>query len=104
MMTYTKILLVSVLSMSAYAEDNQIVALCDSVSAQALVAARLMASGAPFIETVQRDDDPEWRYLVGKVYRHQSLVANVSEKQKEEYAKSFAHGELLRCHEENRLP
>lgn len=49
---------------------RDVVSHCDAVSDQALVAARLMVSGASFEDTIMRSDDPEWRYLVAKVYRY----------------------------------
>ena len=96
------ILLLLLLSVPAQAQDA--VSQCDAVSDQALVVARLMVSGASFENMIQRSSDPEWRFLVAKVYRHEKLIASVNGEQKEQFAKSFAQGELVRCHREYETP
>ncbi|WP_445773577.1 hypothetical protein [Shewanella sp.] len=96
------ILLLLLLSVPAHAQD--VASQCDAVSDQALVVARLMASGASFENVIQRSSDPEWRFLVAKVYRHEKLITMVKDEQKEEFAKAFAQGELIRCHREHYTP
>ncbi len=92
------------LLLSAPAQAQNAASQCDAVSDQALVVARLMASGASFENVIQRSSDPEWRFLVAKVYRFEKLIDSVTEAKKEQFAKAFAHGELVRCHREYETP